>query len=91
MLSDVEQSDDGGAMSDTEAAKEFVALVDKGAKVCLFYKAHLSLNEKMYPPVGYSVAPLTMNQKGLSTPSPPAFSLNGVLLHASQCPCTRSC
>uniref|UniRef100_M4C1R3 Uncharacterized protein n=1 Tax=Hyaloperonospora arabidopsidis (strain Emoy2) TaxID=559515 RepID=M4C1R3_HYAAE len=86
-----EQSDDGGAMSDTEAAKEFVPLVDNGAKVCLFYKTHLSLNEKMYPPVGYSVAPLTMNQKGLSTPSPPAFSLNGVLLHASQCPCTRSC
>uniref|UniRef100_A0AAV1U7D2 C-CAP/cofactor C-like domain-containing protein n=1 Tax=Peronospora matthiolae TaxID=2874970 RepID=A0AAV1U7D2_9STRA len=71
-----EQSDDGGAMSDTEAAKEFVPLVDNGAKVCRFFKTHLSLNEKMYPPVGYSVAALTMNQKGLSTPSPPAFSLN---------------
>ncbi|CAI5734718.1 unnamed protein product [Hyaloperonospora brassicae] len=70
------QSHNSGAISDTDAAKDFVPLVDNGAKVCRFYKTHLSLNEKLYPPVGYSVAPSAVNSKSSSAPSPPAFSLN---------------
>lgn len=73
-----EQSDSGDAMTETDAAQEFAPHVDNGAKVCRFYKTHLSLNEKMYPPVGFSVAPPATAQNNLSTPSPPAFSLNGL-------------
>ncbi|CAI5746968.1 unnamed protein product [Peronospora destructor] len=56
--------------------KNFCTLVDNGAKVCQFYKTHLSLNERMYPPVGFSVVPPTTAQNSLSTLSPPAFLLN---------------
>ncbi|KAJ8574576.1 hypothetical protein ON010_g4635 [Phytophthora cinnamomi] len=65
------------AMAEGEAAPEFVQRVENGAKVCRFYKTHLSLNEKMYPPVGFSVPSSTTGLNNLSTPSPPAFSLNG--------------
>ncbi|KAG6612739.1 TBCC domain-containing protein 1 [Phytophthora cinnamomi] len=64
------------AMAEGEAAPEFVQRVENGAKVCRFYKTHLSLNEKMYPPVGFSVPSSTTGLNNLSTPSPPAFSLN---------------
>ncbi|GMF18725.1 unnamed protein product [Phytophthora fragariaefolia] len=74
-----EQPDGGDAMAEDEAAPEFVQHVENGAKVCRFYKTHLSLNEKMYPPVGFSVAPPTTALNNLSTSSPPAFSLNGLL------------
>uniref|UniRef100_H3GXU0 Tubulin binding cofactor C-like domain-containing protein n=1 Tax=Phytophthora ramorum TaxID=164328 RepID=H3GXU0_PHYRM len=70
-----ELPDDGDAMAEADGAQEFVQRVENGAKVCRFYKTHLSLNEKMYPPVGFSV-PSTGAQNNLSTPSPPAFSLN---------------
>jgi hypothetical protein len=73
-----ELPDGGDAMAEAEAddAQEFVQRVDNGAKVCRFYKTHLVLNDKLYPPVGFSVAP-TGAQNNLSAPSPPAFSLNG--------------
>ncbi|KAL3669641.1 hypothetical protein V7S43_005025 [Phytophthora oleae] len=69
-----EQTDGGDAMA--EAVQEFAPHLENGAKVCRFYKTHLSLNEKMYPPVGFSVAPPLTAQNNLSIPSPPAFSLN---------------
>ncbi|KUF99268.1 hypothetical protein AM588_10008515 [Phytophthora nicotianae] len=75
-----EQADNTDAMAETDAAQDFTPHVENGAKVCRFYKTHLSLNEKMYPPVGFSVAPPTTAQNNLSTISPPAFSLNGSLL-----------
>ncbi|ETO79605.1 hypothetical protein F442_05738 [Phytophthora nicotianae P10297] len=71
-----EQADNTDAMAETDAAQDFTPHVENGAKVCRFYKTHLSLNEKMYPPVGFSVAPPTTAQNNLSTISPPAFSLN---------------
>ncbi|KAG6973520.1 hypothetical protein JG687_00000841 [Phytophthora cactorum] len=71
-----EQVDNADTMAETDAAPDFAPHVDNGAKVCRFYKTHLSLNEKMYPPVGFSVAPPTTAQNNLSTISPPAFSLN---------------
>ncbi|GMF10630.1 unnamed protein product [Phytophthora lilii] len=74
-----EQSDAGDDITETDSAQEFVPRVENGAKVCRFYKTHLSLNEKMYPPVGFSVAPPSTAQNNLSSPSPPAFSLNGLL------------
>lgn len=82
-----EQPDGGDAMAEDEAASEFVQRVENGAKVCRFYKTHLSLNEKMYPPVGFSVPSTSTGLNNLSTPSPPAFSLNGLLLWlCSWCP-----
>ncbi|KAE9335990.1 hypothetical protein PR003_g12737 [Phytophthora rubi] len=71
-----EQPDGGNAMTEDEAAPEFVQRVENGNKVCRFYKTHLSLNDKLYPPVGFSVAPPTTALNNLSVPSPPAFSLN---------------
>ncbi|KAE9111511.1 hypothetical protein PF010_g10779 [Phytophthora fragariae] len=71
-----EQPDGGDAMTEDEAAPEFVQRVENGNKVCRFYKTHLSLNDKLYPPVGFSVAPPTTALNNLSVPSPPAFSLN---------------
>ncbi|CAH0473692.1 unnamed protein product [Peronospora belbahrii] len=70
-----EQPDSSSTMTEGDTAQEYVPLVDNGAKVCRFYKTHLSLNEKMYPPVGFSVAPPTTTQNSLSA-SLPAFSLN---------------
>ncbi|KAI9907842.1 hypothetical protein PsorP6_016593 [Peronosclerospora sorghi] len=58
------------------AGPPFVPLVDNGAKVCRFYKTHLSLNEKMYPPVGFYVAPPKSAHANHWTPSPPALSLS---------------
>ncbi|KAK1936695.1 TBCC domain-containing protein 1 [Phytophthora citrophthora] len=73
-----ELSDSGDAMAEADAVQEFVPHLENGAKVCRFYKTQLSLNEKMYPPVGFSVAPPSTAQNNLSIPSPPAFSLNGL-------------
>ncbi|RMX62111.1 hypothetical protein DD238_005196 [Peronospora effusa] len=74
-----EQSDNSNTMTETDDAQEFVPLVENGAKVCRFYKTHLSLNEKMYPPVGFSITSSTIAQNSLSALSPPVFSLNGHL------------
>ncbi|CAH0487577.1 unnamed protein product [Peronospora farinosa] len=71
-----EQSDISNTMTETDDAQEFVPLVENGAKVCRFYKTHLSLNEKMYPPVGFSITSSTIAQNSLSALSPPVFSLN---------------
>ncbi|RLN32609.1 hypothetical protein BBO99_00005906 [Phytophthora kernoviae] len=65
-----ELSDDGEA----GGAQEFVPRVENGAKVCRFYKTQLSLNEKVYPPVGFSVP--TTAQNNISMSGPPVFSLN---------------
>ena len=83
-----EQSDISNTVTEADAAQKFVPLVDNGAKVCRFYKTHLSLNEKMYPPVGFSVVPSTTAQNSLSTLSPPSFSLNG---HVLLCALQRAC
>ncbi|KAG7400700.1 TBCC domain-containing protein 1 [Phytophthora boehmeriae] len=65
-----ELSDD----SEAGGAQEFVPRVENGAKVCRFYKTQLTLNETLYPPVGFSVP--TTAQNNISIAGPPAFSLN---------------
>ncbi|POM78776.1 Tubulin binding cofactor C domain containing hypothetical protein [Phytophthora palmivora] len=82
-----EKSDNGDGMAEADATQQFAPNVENGAKVCRFYKTHLSLNEKMYPPVGFSVAPPSTVQNNLAIPSPPAFSLNGMLFHALYTQC----
>ncbi|OWZ12953.1 hypothetical protein PHMEG_00013804 [Phytophthora megakarya] len=75
-----EQSDNGDGMAKADDTQQFALQVENGAKVCRFYKTHLALNEKMYPPVGFSVAPTSTTQNNLSILSPPAFSLNGLYM-----------
>ncbi|RLN98338.1 hypothetical protein BBJ28_00010755, partial [Nothophytophthora sp. Chile5] len=58
-----------------EGTQTFTPRVENGAKICRFYKTHLSLNEKLYPPVGFTVGGATTAQSSHSIPSP-TFSLN---------------
>ncbi|KAL8022279.1 putative TBCC domain-containing protein [Plasmopara halstedii] len=69
-----EQSCRADVTADT--AHEYPPQVENGAKLCRFYKTHLSLNEKLYPPVGFSKPYPSAAQTNVSAHSPPAFSLN---------------
>lgn len=68
--------DGSDAMGEADGAPELAPRVEHGAKVCRFYKTHLSLNEKLYPPVGFSVGASTTTLSNLSMPGPPVLSLN---------------
>lgn len=52
--------------------------VENGATLCRFCKTHLSLNEKLYPPTGFSLAGALQSNAGIT--SVPILPLNGKLL-----------
>ncbi|TDH69456.1 hypothetical protein CCR75_004399 [Bremia lactucae] len=61
------------AINDSKIGQEGVFHVENGAKLGRFFKIHLTLNEKLYPPVGCSKNAALMNGFNVA---PPAFSLN---------------